>query len=148
MKHNAEKPVAVKSARNPVWSNEGRTSVDLEVEFSHLPGLVHFTASPDDVEGHGGELFELAMAGEFGPIEVITPSLPTEAEQQARLNALLKQAATTMAPLEDAEKIGIITDSEAAKLLAWRRYRVALYRLPESDGRCWSHLRNQLNIVC
>jgi hypothetical protein len=55
-------------------------------------------------------------------------------EQQTRLNALLKQAATTMAPLEDAEALGIISDTEREQLTAWQRYRVALYRLPQSEG--------------
>ena len=109
-------------------------SITLDVLFAHLPEPVQFAARRDDPEEHGRELYIRAMFGEFGDIEVIPLPPPTEAEQQARLNTLLKQAAAAMASLEDAEKIGIITDNEAAKLLAWRRYRVALYRLPESEG--------------
>ncbi|WP_235331372.1 tail fiber assembly protein [Aeromonas hydrophila] len=93
-----------------------------------------FTARKDDTEEHGRELYSRAVFGEFGPIEVITPPPPTEAEQQARRNELLKQAATAMAPLEDAEALGIISDTEREQLTAWQRYRVALYRLPQSEG--------------
>ena len=40
-----------------------------------------------------------------------------------------------MAPLEDAAQLGIISDARArAQLTAWQRYRVALYRLPQSEG--------------
>ncbi|MFM5656585.1 tail fiber assembly protein [Aeromonas veronii] len=39
-----------------------------------------------------------------------------------------------MAPLEDADKLGIISEREKAQLTAWQRYRVALYRLPQSEG--------------
>ena len=126
--------IEILSAKNPVWGNAEKTQIDLQVMFAHLPEFVPFTARRNDCEEHGRELYIRAMFGEFGPIEVITPPPPTEAQQQAILEGKLQQAARAMAPLEDAEKIGIITDSEAAKLLAWRRYRVALYRLPESEG--------------
>jgi hypothetical protein len=65
--------------------------------------------------------------------EGMTPLPLSEAEQQARLNELLKQAATTMAPLLDANDLGIISDTEREQLTAWQRYRVALYRLPQSE---------------
>lgn len=126
--------IEVLSAAHPRHYAGDLDSITLDVRFAHLPDPVQFTARKDDPEAHGRELYSRAVFGEFGPIEVITQSPPSEAEQRARLDGKLKQAATTMTPLEDAEKIGIITDSEAAKLLAWRRYRVALYRLPESEG--------------
>lgn len=109
-------------------------SITLDVRFAHLPENVQFTARKDDPEEHGRELYSRAVFGEFGDIEVIPLPLPTEAEQQARLTAQLKQAATFMAPLEDADKLGIISEHEKAQLTAWQHYRVALYRLPQSDG--------------
>lgn len=126
--------IEVISAERPRHYADDPASITLDVRFAHLPDPVQFAARKDDAEEHGRELYCRAVFGEFGDIEVIPLPLPTEAEQQARLNTLLKQAAAAMAPLEDAEKIGIITDNEAAELLAWRRYRVALYRLPESEG--------------
>jgi hypothetical protein len=126
--------IEIMSAANPRYIETDTDSITLDVLFSHLSKSMPFTARKDDTEEHGRELYSRAVFGEFGPIEVITPPPPTEAEQQARLNALLKQAATTMAPLEDAEALGIISDTECELLTAWRRYRVALYRLPQSDG--------------
>jgi len=39
-----------------------------------------------------------------------------------------------MAPLEDAEKLGIASEEELSLLVAWRLYRVEVYRLPQSAG--------------
>ncbi|WP_368205533.1 tail fiber assembly protein, partial [Aeromonas sp. s5] len=50
------------------------------------------------------------------------------------LDVRLQLAATAMAPLEDALALGIISEAEREQLSAWQRYRVALYRLPQSDG--------------
>ena len=126
--------IEVINATNPRHLAGDQDSITLDVRFSHLEEIVEFTARRGDTEPHGRELYSRAVFGEFGDIVVIPQPQPTEEEQQARLNEELQRAAAVMAPLEDAEKIGIITDSEAAKLLAWRRYRVALYRLPESEG--------------
>ncbi|MGY6037958.1 tail fiber assembly protein [Aeromonas sp. AE23HZ002T15] len=118
-----------------VTADQGRDSeLNMEVLFAHLPAFVPFTARRDDIEPHGRELYSRAMFGEFGPIEEIPLPLPTEVEQQDRLNDKLKQAAAAMAPLEDAEKLGIISEVEREQLTTWQRYRVALYRLPQSSG--------------
>ncbi|MDM5128226.1 tail fiber assembly protein [Aeromonas salmonicida] len=109
-------------------------SITLDVLFAHLPEQVQFTARKDDPEEHGRELYSRAVFGEFGDIEVLPLPPPTEAEQQARLAAQLKQAATAMAPLEDADTLGVINEAEREQLIAWQRYRVTLYRLPQSDG--------------
>lgn len=49
------------------WANEARSAVTMTVDFNSL-GLVPFTASPDDMEEHGRELFARAVAGDFGSI--------------------------------------------------------------------------------
>jgi hypothetical protein len=125
--------IDVISAANPRHIETDTDSVTLDVLFSHLPNAIPFAARKDDPEEYGRELYSRAVFGEFGPIEVITPPPPTEPEQYARLNRLLKQAATAMAPLLDAEELGIISDTERDQLTAWRRYRIALYRLPQSE---------------
>jgi hypothetical protein len=126
--------IEVISAKRPRHLAGDTETITLDVLFGHLPEPVPFSASKDDPEEHGRELYSRAVFGEFGPIEVITPPPPTEPEQQARLNERLKQAAVTMAPLLDAEALGIISDMEREQLSAWQRYRVALYRLPQSEG--------------
>ena len=126
--------IEIISAKNPRCRESEPGVITLDVRFSHLPSEVPFAARQDDEEAHGQELYLRASSGEFGSIAVAPIEPPSEEQQRAEIDSLLKQVAAEMAPLEDAEKIGIITDSEAAKLLAWRRYRVALYRLPESEG--------------
>ncbi|MGN5077295.1 tail fiber assembly protein [Aeromonas veronii] len=126
--------IEVLSAEHPRHYAVDPDSITLDVRFAHLPEPVQFTARKDDPEEHGRELYSRAVFGEFGEIKVLTPPPPTEAEQQARLNEALKRAAAVMAPLEDADKLGIISEREKAKLTAWQRYRVALYRLPQSEG--------------
>ncbi|QCG49483.1 tail fiber assembly protein [Aeromonas schubertii] len=126
--------IEVLSAVHPRHYAADPASITLDVRFTHLPESVQFTARKDDPMEHGRELYSRAVFGEFGDIEVLPLPPPTEAEQQARLDALLKQAANAMAPLLDAEALGIISEAEREQLTAWQRYRVALYRLPQSDG--------------
>ncbi|MFM4930490.1 tail fiber assembly protein [Aeromonas dhakensis] len=128
------KRIEVISATRPRYSAGDLDSITLDVRFSHLSEPVQFAARKDDLEAHGRELYSRAVFGEFGDIEEIPMPPPTEAEQQARLDALLKQAANAMAPLLDAEALGIISEVEHEQLTAWQRYRVALYRLPQGDG--------------
>lgn len=107
--------------------------LNMEVLFGHLPMFVPFTARRNDVEPHGRELYNRAMFGDFGPIEIVPLPLPTKASQQELVNTKLIAVSNAIAPLEDAEKLGVITETEAAKLVKWRRYRVELYRLTQSD---------------
>lgn len=126
--------IEVLSAVHPRHYAADPDSITLDVRFAHLTEPVQFTARKDDPMEHGRELYSRAVFGEFGDIEVIPLPPPTEAEQQARLDALLKQASNAMAPLLDAEALGIISEAERELLTTWQRYRVALYRLPQGDG--------------
>lgn len=79
------------SAANPQWADAAHTMINLDVDFKEI-GPVPFTASADDVEAHGRDLFTRASAGEFGPIAVYVappaaiPSVVTM--RQARLALL------------------------------------------------------------
>jgi hypothetical protein len=63
------------NAKNPVWFNQDRNAIFLEVEFDNpqLPGYIPFVADINDPEPHGKELFQLAVDGSFGPIKVFQP---------------------------------------------------------------------------
>lgn len=57
------------SARKPVWANKEKTAIDLEVNFKKFgSNFIPFTASKNDCEAHGIELFNRASAGEFGTV--------------------------------------------------------------------------------
>lgn len=45
------------------------------VWFEELKEPVEFWATPFDCERHGKELWIRAMAGEYGPIEIVYPNL-------------------------------------------------------------------------
>lgn len=59
------------SALNPRRRGDDYTAIYLTVWFEEFNGPLQFTASLFDCERHGKELWIRAMAGEFGPIEVI-----------------------------------------------------------------------------
>lgn len=56
------------TARDPRWANAEHTAIDLNASFPWLNEEVPFTAMPNDCEEHGVDLFNRAVAGEFGSI--------------------------------------------------------------------------------
>ena len=65
------------NARNPQYNANG--SIDLEINHPKL-GWILFTASSNDTEQFGKDIYNLAIAGEFGEIaefvEVVLPDPP------------------------------------------------------------------------
>ncbi|MFR9704954.1 tail fiber assembly protein [Aeromonas sanarellii] len=122
------------SATHPRHQETDTETITLDVRFAHLSDPVPFTARKDDPEAHGRELYSRAVFGEFGSIELIPTLPPTETEQLARLSNEMKRATLAMAPLEDADKLGIINEAERVQLTAWQQYRVMLSRLPQNNG--------------
>src|SRR5882724_4690976 len=59
------------SAMNPERYADSYTEIFLMVWFEELDVPIDFLASPFDCERHGKELWIRAMAGEYGPIEVL-----------------------------------------------------------------------------
>lgn len=55
------------SAASPQWANVEQTRINLMVNFVEV-GEVPFTASSNDTEAHGVELYNRAVAGDFGSI--------------------------------------------------------------------------------
>lgn len=64
--------------------------------------------------------------------------LPTQEEQIAKAEAqkqrLLTEAATAIAPLQDAVDLDMATGQETELLLAWKKYRVLLNRVDTSKS--------------
>jgi hypothetical protein len=141
--------LTVESAREPCWTVE-RTAITLQVIFEEHAatlGAIPFTASPEDNEGYGRELFARALALEFGPIE--EPSTATLAQAATLTRSRLSAVATaTISPLQtaietlqDAVRLSLSTVEEEASLPlkqdeldAWRRYRVYLSRIETQAG--------------
>ena len=141
--------LTVESASTPSWNVE-RTAITLLVVFEEHAatlGAIPFTASPEDSEAYGRELFARAVALEFGPIlEPETPALAQAALLiRAGLSALATSTIGTLQPaldtLQDAVRLGLATDQEAAalplkqaELDAWCSYRVYLSRIETQPG--------------
>lgn len=63
----------------------------------------------------------------------LSPEVPEQIAMQQR-DRLLQEAALRIAPLQDAEDLGIATEEESALLLSWKRYRIELNRVPTLPG--------------
>lgn len=53
--------------RNPKYSSPDNSLIDVEYEHPEY-GWIPFTATPDDEEQHGRDIYAAAVAGEYGPI--------------------------------------------------------------------------------
>lgn len=142
--------LTVLQAREPRWNDAVHTSLNLLVTFVETAdtlGEMPFTASPDDCEAYGRELFARAVALEFG--EVLEPSdaelARTAALTLARLTGEATAAISALQPalatLQDAVRLSMATEAEAAALPikqaeydAWCAYRVRLSRVTEQNG--------------
>lgn len=67
----------IENAQNPQWANADHTLIDCKIEHP-VYGVIPFTASHDDVEDNGRDLFARAAAGEFGPVADYVPPKTTE----------------------------------------------------------------------
>lgn len=110
---------------------------------------------PDDLVEITDDLYDALFAGQSDG-KVITPGddgrpvltdppPPTNeqlvAQANSRIKSLMAQATTAIAPLQDAEDLGIQTDKEAAMLKAWKTYRVLLSRVtPEDEKASWPEM--------
>lgn len=58
------------AVRNPKWVNAEKTLIECEVNFKHVgfEEWTPFCADPNDYMPYSKEIFDRAVAGEFGPI--------------------------------------------------------------------------------
>lgn len=77
--------IEITSARSPKWANEDCTAIDCLVRTNTLHREIPFTASPNDPEVHGRELFARCLAGEFGVIAPMDAATKHQTLQQTGL---------------------------------------------------------------
>ena len=115
--------------RNLKWFDPDHTILDMEVNFDHEDDdWVPFTAMPTDVEGHGLELYNRALAGDFGAIEAWSAPADLTSEESMEL---LRERRTAM--LEETDYIEMPTKwatLTTKQQTAWSTYRNALRDLP------------------
>lgn len=124
----------INSARNPKWANYAQTSIDLEVDFDELDEeYVDFNAHPDDIVSWGPELFNRAVAGEFGPIAAF--EVPADITGNDALEDIRSQRDLLLITEVDP----IVSNPlrweslTAEKQQEWRDYRQALLDLPSTQ---------------
>jgi len=115
------------NTRNPRRNQHG--TVDVEIEHPEF-GWIPFTASPDDPEPHGREIYArlLREEAEGKGIAAYEPPPPpplAEREALARMERDRRLAATDWTQLEDVP---------VETWLIWRTYRGALRAVPEQPG--------------
>lgn len=71
-------------------------------------------------------------------VSLVGPAPPSDEQlviaASAKRDLLLGQAAVFMAPLQDASDLGVATEGERERLLAWKQYRVALGRIGQQPS--------------
>ncbi len=67
---------------NPCYVSEKLDQIDCEIEHPKY-GRIPFTASRNDSESHGVEIFNLLVEGEFGDIAAYEPQPPKTKDQLA-----------------------------------------------------------------
>jgi hypothetical protein len=118
----------------PCWSDS--------IEAARFPVDIH---SPADGQVllpglyPGEQLVE--VPGVIDWSQVITAEVKALAAAEHLLSVVVADLAqrravadAAIAPLQDAVELDLATDAEASRLKDWKRYRVALSRLPEQDG--------------
>lgn len=68
---------------NPRYSSPNNATIDMEVKFEDFDEVMPFTANPNDVMPHGRELYQRAVAGDFGEVAPYTGPSAEELQAQA-----------------------------------------------------------------
>jgi hypothetical protein len=114
---------------NLKWANQEHTFIDCEVDFIDI-GTVPFTATPNDTEEHGRDIFKRAKDGEFGVIAEWTPPTTEQLAANARgqRDGLLTEVDSIVGnPLRWAS-------FSQAQQTTWANYRQALLDVPQQAG--------------
>jgi hypothetical protein len=114
--------LTVDSATNPCYANIDGTCISLEVKFAEFDEVMPFGATPHDPMPYGVELFNRAIAGEFGPIAPF-PVESIIAQVRITRDGLLKSSDWTQLP-----------DVPQATKDMWATYRQALRDITEQAG--------------
>jgi hypothetical protein len=66
----------IESVNNPIYANETNTAINCNVKFDTFPDYLPFTATPNDPEEYGRQLYADLQAGKYGPIAPYVPPPP------------------------------------------------------------------------
>jgi len=72
--------LTIEYAKDPKSVNAENTQIDLIVKFIEIDDELPFTATPFDVEPYGVELYNNAIAGQYGEVAPYVPPPPPPPE--------------------------------------------------------------------
>lgn len=103
--------------------------------------IVNPADGPILLPGTTAQVYASSVPGVIEWSRMITAEMKAEADAARHLAAVVADTASrraaadsAIAPLQDAVDLDEATEEEAARLKEWKRYRVALNRLPEQPG--------------
>jgi hypothetical protein len=120
-------------ANNPKWANRSQTKIDLTVRFEEIEEDLPFTASQDDCEQHGKELFTRALSGEFGEISEL---VPVEFTSEMIVEALKAERNTRLTATDWTQ----LPDVPQNVKNVWATYRQELRDLTNKEGFPWYNI--------
>ena len=65
--------LTIRSAHSPAYSTDDGLAIALFVKFEEFQEELPFGATPHDAMPYGVDLYNRALAGEFGPVAVYVP---------------------------------------------------------------------------
>ncbi len=105
----------------------------IDCEINHpIHGWIPFTASPEDMEAHGREIYKEIVAGKHGAIAAYTPPPPPTVEEltmmaRAQRDGLLAESDKYVLP----DRWATMSSTQQA---AWSSYRQALRDITTQAG--------------
>ena len=124
----AGEPVQVRDYRGPVYSTATGAVQALEV-LGDLPEGMTALPWPGPFHVWLNGAWQLDQAAQLA-----AQAAETIADVLKERDSRLSIAGLRIAPLQDAQDLGEDTPAEAAALLSWKRYRVALSRIEQQGG--------------
>lgn len=107
----------------------------VELNVRHVPPALEISISRDGIAADLQHSLTLHVAVEPLPVKPIAEPTPDPRSVALReIGQRRAQADREIAPLQDALDLDEASEQEQQRLRAWKRYRVALNRLPEHDG--------------
>jgi hypothetical protein len=70
--------LTIEYSKDCSWSSKDHTEIDMVVKFVEFSDELPFLATPYDTEPYGVELFNNAVAGDYGSIAPYVPLPPLE----------------------------------------------------------------------
>lgn len=80
--------LTIQYAKNPIYSSEDNQTISLSVKFYEFAEEMSFGATPFDPMPYGVELYNRAVAGEFGPIAPFVQPVGLEQPQTSGMQTL------------------------------------------------------------